>query len=137
MPFHPNGADVTLSNSAASATQENRNLEGDLAEEIGGKKVVRTSQVCAENRPGRTFVVAVGIHGPKIRGLEFRVMGVAQIAIDIPRASQCACKPKPRSLGIGAGEEARSWRSEFFVGRDYRRMAKLIAQLNPRAQGPI
>src|ERR1700682_4479745 len=140
MPFHPDGADVTLRTPAAGSSRATRNIwrniEMHLAKAIGGKKVVRTSQVFAENDPGGTLVVGGRIPDPNIHPFEFLVMGVAHIAIDIPRTSQRSCKPKPRSLGIGAGEEARSWRGEFFVARRYRRMAKLVAQLNPCAQRP-
>src|SRR6266852_5017850 len=90
MPFHPNGADVPLRNPAAAEarlTRHQRNIEGHLAEAIRRKKVVSASQVLAEDGSGRTFVVG----GPRraqqpAQTLEFLIVGVAQIAVDIPRA---------------------------------------------------
>ena len=92
MPFHPNGANVTLRNPAAGSSRATRNIrrsiEAHLAKAIGGKKIVRTSQVFAENDPGRTLVVDGRTCNPNIRGVDFLVMGVAQIAIDVPRTCQ-------------------------------------------------
>src|SRR5208282_4956797 len=93
----------------------------------------------AENGPGGTFVVAGRTDGTnrRFRQLKFRVMGVGQIAIEHPSASQWACIPEPSRLGVGAEEEARSCRSKFFVAGNQRRMAQLVAQLNPGAHGPM
>src|SRR5260370_15333837 len=111
MPFHSNGADVSLRNpAAAEASLTERNIEAHLAEAIRRKKVVSASQVLAEDGSGRTFVVG----GPRraqqhaqtgVQTLEFLIVGVAQIAINIPRASQGALVPNPRRLAICATEQ--------------------------------
>src|SRR6266852_8094816 len=110
VPFHPNGADVPLRNPAAAEarlTRQQRNIEAHLAKAIRRKKVVGASQVLAEDGSGRTFVVG----GPRraqtgAQTLEFLIMGVAQIAIDIPSAPQRALIAESSRLGIGTGEEA-------------------------------
>jgi len=43
---------------------------------IRAKKVVGTSEVLAEDGPGRSFVVTACIPGPKQRRLELLVIGV-------------------------------------------------------------
>ena len=78
MPLHPDGADVPMRNpaSARETTKARRNIEGHFAEVIRAKKVVGTSQVLAEDGPGRAFVVTARILGPKPRILELLVIGV-------------------------------------------------------------
>src|ERR1700674_4533545 len=107
-----------MRNAAGGATQGNGNIEVDLAEAIRSKKLVGTSQVFAENGTGRAFVVAGRRIQAAIRHImEFLIMGVAQITIEVPSAYQWAGIQEPRRLGAGPGEEVLSCRSEFPVGR--------------------
>src|SRR5208282_713049 len=97
-----------------------------------------TSHVFAKNGSGRPFVKAARANRPKIhrRCLESAVIGVTQIAIEVPRASQWALESEARCLSIGAGEKTRSRGSEFLVGRNQGRMGKFVAQLDSCAQRP-
>src|SRR5208282_1025998 len=135
VPFHPNAANASRNScAAATARRASRNGESDLHVAIGGKEIVGTSKVFAENGAGRTFVIIGRIHterAPGHQSLESFVIGVAQIAIKIPGASQWASVSEPRRLGVGTGEKARACRSIFFVGCNHRRVAHLVAQLNP------
>jgi hypothetical protein len=49
MPFHANRPNVPSIYPPATADNANRNIEGDLAEAIGGKKIIRTSIVLAQD----------------------------------------------------------------------------------------
>ena len=114
MPFHPDGADLPLSNPAAGATPRaksratERSAKIHLAEAIGGEEIVGTSQMFAENGSDRAFVIA-GCRHAHSRKLESRIVGVAQIAVEIPRPSERAFKPEPAEVNFSYVATTDEW----------------------------
>ena len=130
MPFHPDSTDLPLGNLAAGSSairKIRRSVEAHLAEAIGGKEVISASQVFADYGLDGTFVVAGRRRRAQRAVLEPRIIGVAQIAHEVPGASQWVLIAEPRCLGGCTREETRTGGSIFFVARDHRRMSESVA----------
>lgn len=137
MPFNSDRTDVPLRNLARAAYPQIYGLiEGQFTEAIGRKKFIGTSYMFAENR-GREPVIEAACRRPEQRILQFRVMGVANIAVEIPGASERPSIAEPSRLHIGAGEEPRSRRCEFFVSGNQGSVADPVPQRNSRARRPM